>query len=91
MQCSGQSPRPPGRRGRVTEPRRYLVLDGFIPRLAEHDWIQVAHTYEDERASNILVSAPMVRLMLPTEPGRTALISTHFLAELASELWRSAA
>ena len=26
------------------------MLDGFIPRLPEHDWIEVAHVYEGERA-----------------------------------------
>jgi hypothetical protein len=45
----------------------------------------VAHVYEGERASTILVSAPMVRLFHPTEPGRTALVSTYFLAELAPQ------
>ena len=60
------------------------MLDGFVPRLPKHDWIQVAHDCEGERASNILVSAPMVRLTHPTEPDRTALVSTYFLAELAA-------
>ena len=55
----------------MTERRRYLVLDGFVPRLPEHDWIQVAHVYEGMRASDILVSAPMIRLIHPTEPDRT--------------------
>jgi hypothetical protein len=65
--------------------RRYLVLDGFVPRLPEYDWIQVAHVHQGERASNLLVSAPMVRLIHPTEPDRTALVSKYFLAELAHE------
>ncbi len=69
----------------MTERRRYLVLDGFVPRLPEHDWMQVAHVYERERASTILVSAPMLRLVHPTDPSRTALVSTYFLAELALE------
>jgi hypothetical protein len=69
----------------MTERRRYLVLDGFVPRLPEYEWIQVAHVYEGERASDILPSAPMVRLIHPTEPDRTAIVSTYFLAELTAE------
>ncbi len=69
----------------MAERRRNLVLDAFGPRLPEYDWIQVAHVYEGERASNILVSAPMVRLFHPTEAGPSALVSTYFLAELATE------
>ena len=66
----------------MTEVRRFLVLDGFVPRTPEDAWIEPAKVYEGERASNVLVSAPMVRLFHPTEPGRTALVSTYFLAEL---------
>ena len=69
----------------MTERRLFLVLDGFVPRLPEYSWIEVAHVYVGERASNILVSAPMVRLIHPTEPGRTAPVSKYFLAELAPE------
>jgi hypothetical protein len=69
----------------MAERRRYLVLDGFVPRLPEHDWFQVAHVYRGERASNLLVSAPMVRLLHATEADRTALVSTYHLTELAQE------
>ena len=41
--------------------------------------------YDGERAFNVLVGVPMVRLIHPTEPGSTALVSTCFLAELAPE------
>ena len=68
-----------------SERRRYLVLDGCVPRHSEDAWVEPAKVYDGVRASNILVSAPMVRLIHPTEPGRTALVSTYFLAELVSE------
>ncbi len=59
------------------------MLDGYVPRTSEDAWVEPAKVYEGERASNILVSAPMVRLLHPTEPGVSALVLRPYLAELA--------
>ncbi len=70
----------------MTEVRRYLVLDGFVPRLPEYDWIQPGQTYEGVRASDVLPAGiPWVRLVHPAEPGITVLVLTTFLAVLAPE------
>jgi hypothetical protein len=67
----------------VTEVRRFLVLDGFVPRNPEDAWVEPAKVYEGERASNVLVSASIVRLFHPSKPGCTALVSAYFLTDLS--------
>ena len=71
----------------VTERRRYLVLDGFVPRLPERDWVQPGHCYQGEEASPTLLhgATPWVRLIHPTEPDTTALVLKHLVAELLPE------
>jgi hypothetical protein len=66
----------------MTEVRRYLVLDGFVPRLPEDEWIQPGQMYGSVRASESLpVGILFVRLVHPTEPGVTVLVPTTCLAE----------
>ena len=70
----------------MTEVRRYLVLDGFTPRLPEHGWIQLAHVYEGVLASDLFPSGlPWVRLVHPTDRAVTAIVPTTYLAELVSD------
>ena len=52
----------------MIERRRYLVLDGFVPRQPEYGWIEVTHVYDGLRASGIVLSAAMIRLFHPSEP-----------------------
>ncbi len=67
----------------MTERRRYLVLDGFVPRLPEYGWIEPGQTYEGVRASEILPAGILfVRLVHPTDRTVTVLVPTTYLAEL---------
>ena len=70
----------------MTEVRRFLVLDGYEPRLPEHSWIEPGQVYEGMLASNVLpADIPWVRLVNPSDPAVTALVATTFLAELVPE------
>ena len=50
----------------MTERRRYLVLDSFVPREPEHKFVQPGRCCEGRVASDILPTAtPWVRLAHP--------------------------
>ncbi len=71
----------------MTERHRYLVLDGFVPRLPEHNWIKPAGQYDGTAASDVLPMGvtPWVRLIDPDWPDVTALVLKSCVVALAPE------
>ena len=70
----------------MSEVRRYLVLDGYEPKVPENSWVEPEQVYEGVRASTILpADIPSVRLVNPSDLAITALVPTRFLAELAPD------
>ncbi len=71
----------------MTERRRYLVLDGFVPRDPGHNWIAPGQTYEGRPASDVLPVGlrPWVRLIHPSDPDTSAMVLKTLLAEVESQ------